>query len=92
MPVHTIYLFDIAFDLLNGDKTDAFNRIAEFEKEFPQFQFYATTLRYLANDFFSNDEMQVKKAKKAFLDSVDQYCSEEIKKKGVSPALGVVPK
>jgi len=92
MPVHTIHLFDIAFDLLNGDKTDAFNRIAEFEKEFPQFQYYATTLRYLANDFFSNDEMEVKKAKKAFLDSVDQYCSEEIKKKSVSPTVGVVPK
>ncbi|MDD1697543.1 MAG: hypothetical protein LUQ36_04195 [Methanoregula sp.] len=84
MPVHTIYLFDISFDLLNGDKTEALNRIAEFEKEFPHFQYYATTLRYIANDFFSNDEMQVKKAKKAFLDSVDQFCSEEIKKKGVS--------
>jgi hypothetical protein len=85
MPVHTIYLFDISFDLLNGDKTEALNRIAEFEKEFPHFQYYATTLRYIANDFFSNDEMQVKKAKKAFLDSVDQYCSEEIKKKSPLP-------
>ena len=92
MPVHTIHLFDISFDLLNGDKTEALNRIAEFEKEFPHFQYYATTLRYIANDFFSNDEMQVKKAKKAFLDSVDQYCSEEIKKKGVSPSPGVVSK
>jgi len=84
MPVQSIYLFDIAFDLLNGDKTEAFNRFAEFEKEFPPLHYYATTLRYIANDFFSNDEMQVKKARKAFLDSVDQYCSEEIKKKGVS--------
>jgi hypothetical protein len=92
MPVHTIHLFDISFDLLNGDKKEALNRIAEFEKEFPHFQYYATTLRYIANDFFSNDEMQVKKAKKAFLDSVDQYCSEEIKKKGVSPSPGVVLK
>ncbi|MDD1698294.1 MAG: hypothetical protein LUQ36_08020 [Methanoregula sp.] len=92
MPVHTIHLFDISFDLLNGDKNEALNRLAEFEKEFPHFQYYATTLRYIANDFFSNDEMQVKKAKKAFLDSVDQYCSEEIKKKGVSPSLGDVPK
>jgi hypothetical protein len=92
MPVHTIHLFDISFDLLNGDKTEALNRIAEFEKEFPHFQYYATTLRYIANDFFSNDEMQVKKAKKAFLDSVDQYCSEEIKKKGVSPSPGLVSK
>jgi|APLow6443716910_1056828.scaffolds.fasta_scaffold14410_1 hypothetical protein len=92
MPVHTIHLFDISFDLLNGDKKEALNRIAEFEKEFPHFQYYATTLRYIANDFFSNDEMQVKKAKKAFLDSVDQYCSEEIKKKGVSPSPGLVSK
>jgi len=82
MPVHTIYLFDVAFDLLNGDKTDALDRIAEFEKEFPRLQYYATTLRYIANDFFSNDELQVKKAKKALLDSIDQYCFEELKKKG----------
>jgi hypothetical protein len=75
----------VAFDLLNGDKTEAFNRFAEFEKEFPQFQYYATTLRYIAGDFFSNDEMQVKKARKALLDSVDQYCLEELKKKGSSP-------
>jgi hypothetical protein len=85
MPVHTIYLFDVAFDLLNGDQTEAFNRFAEFEKEFPQFQYYATTLRYIAGDFFSNDEIQVKKARKALLDSVDQYCLEELKKKGFSP-------
>jgi hypothetical protein len=28
--------------------------------------------------------MQKKKARKALLDSVDQYCVEELKKKGVS--------
>jgi hypothetical protein len=92
MPIQSIYLFDIAFDLLNGDKTEAFNRFAEFEKEFPPLHYYATTLRYIAGDFFSNDEMQVKKARKALLDSVDQYCSEEIKKKGVSSSLGSVQK
>jgi len=82
MPVHTMYLFDIAFDLLNGEKTDGFNHIAEFEKEFPQLQYYATALRYIADDFFSDDEMQNKKAKKALLDSIDQYCVEELKKTG----------
>jgi hypothetical protein len=81
MPVHTIYLFDIAFDLLNGDKADALNRITEFEKEFPHLQYYATILRYISNDFFLNDEVQVKRARKALLDSIDQYCFEEIKKK-----------
>jgi hypothetical protein len=86
MPVHTIYLFDVAFDLLNGEKMDALNRISEFEKEFPHLQFYATILKYLANDFFSNDEIQVKRAKKALLDSIDQYCSEEIRMKRPAPA------
>jgi len=86
MPVYTIYLFDIAFDLLNGEKKDALDRIAEFEKEFPNLQYYATTLRYIANDFFSSNEQQIKKARKALLDSIDQYCLEALKKKNVSPA------
>ncbi|HZK30157.1 MAG TPA: hypothetical protein VFC43_02835, partial [Methanoregula sp.] len=85
MPVHTIYLFDVAFDLLNGEKMDALNRISEFEKEFPHLQFYATILKYLANDFFLNDEIQVNRAKKALLDSIDQYCSEEIRMKRPAP-------
>jgi hypothetical protein len=59
---------------------DALNCIAEFEKEFPQLHYYITTLRYIADDFFSPDETQVKKAKKALLDSIDQYCIEELKK------------
>lgn len=82
MPVHTIYLFDIAFDLLNGEKKDALSKIAEFEKEFPRLQYYATTLRYIAGDFFSSDAMQIKKARKALLDSIDQYCLEDLRKKG----------
>ena len=56
-------------------------RLANF---IPHLQYYATTLRYIANDSFSNDEMQKKKARKALLDSIDQYCFEELKKKGVS--------
>ena len=86
MPVYTIYLFDIAFDLLNGEKKDALNRIAEFEKEFTNLQYYATTLRYIANDFFSSDEQQIKKARKALLDSIDQYCLEALRKKNISTA------
>jgi hypothetical protein len=80
MPAPIVYLFDVAFDLLNRDRMDAFNCIAEFEKEYPHLNYYITTLRYLSEDFFSPDDMQVKKAKKAFLDSIDQYCVEELKK------------
>jgi hypothetical protein len=80
MPAPAVYLFDAAFALLNGEKAEALNRIAEVEKESPHLRYYLTTLRYLADDFFSPDEMQVKKAKKALLDSIDQYCLEELKK------------
>ncbi len=77
----------MAFNLLNKERTEAFNCSAEFEKEFPQLQYYITTLRYLSDEFFSPDEMQVKKVKKAFLDSIDQYCVEELKKTGPLPDI-----
>jgi tetratricopeptide (TPR) repeat protein len=80
MPAPIVYLFDVTFDLLNREKPNALSCIAEFEKEFPLLKYYITTLRYLSDDFFSPDEAQAKKAKKAFLDSVDQYCGEELKK------------
>ncbi len=82
MPEYILSLFDIAFNLLNKEKTDAFSGIADLEKEFPHLQYYATTIRYIAGDFFSSDEMQKKKARKALLDSIDQYCLEDLKKKG----------
>jgi len=80
MPAPAVYLLDVAFDLLNREKTDALNHIAEFEKELPHLRYYITTLRYLADEFFSPDEVQVKKARKTLLDSIDQYCLEELKK------------
>jgi hypothetical protein len=80
MPAPLVYLFDIAFDLLNREKDDALDRLSDFEKEYPDLHYYSTTLRYIADDFFSLEEMQTKKAKKAFLDSIDQYCLSMIKK------------
>jgi hypothetical protein len=80
MPASAVYLFDIAFALLNREKAEAVNHIAEFEKASPHLRYYITTLRYLSDDFFSSDDMQVKKAKKVLLDSIDQYCLEELKK------------
>jgi hypothetical protein len=80
MPDPAIYLFDVAFNLLNKEKTEAFNGLAEFEKEFPHLYYYITTVRYIADDFFSADEAQVRKAKKALMDSIDHYCREELRK------------
>jgi hypothetical protein len=81
MPVQIIELFDFSFELLNREPKEAFNRLGDFEKEFPRLQYFATALRYIAADFTSPDESRVKRAKKALLDTIEQFCSEELKKK-----------
>jgi hypothetical protein len=81
MPVSIIGLLDLSFDLLVQDKKAARSKITEFEQEFPQYQYYITTLRYIAADFFSDNETRVKRAKKVLLDSIEQYCTEELKTK-----------
>jgi hypothetical protein len=81
MPASVVELFDLSFDLLNQDKKAAMSRITDFEREFPHYQYYITTLRYISADFFSDNETRVKRAKKALIDSIEQYCTEELKKK-----------
>ena len=78
MPSNIIELFDFSFELMNHEQKEAMNRVADFEKEYPRTQFYATTLRYIAADFSSNDEMRIRKARKALLDSIEQYCVVEL--------------
>ncbi|MGA2121925.1 MAG: hypothetical protein ABSG49_07765 [Methanoregula sp.] len=86
MPAHIIELFDVTFDLLNHDQKKAMIRITDFEKDFPQFQYYATALRYIASDFTSGDKLQVQKARTALLDTIEQYCAVELKNKKWSHA------
>jgi hypothetical protein len=81
MPPYILELFDFAFDLLSSETQEAQNRISDIETEYPQIRFYATVLRYLAHDFSSNNDVRIKKAKKALLDSLDQFCLYELKKR-----------
>jgi len=81
MPSSIIELFDFSFELLNRDQTEAMNRINDFETEYPAVQFYATTLRYIASDLFSVDEIRIRKARKALLDSIEQFSLIELEKK-----------
>ncbi|MFA4876539.1 MAG: hypothetical protein WC586_03930 [Methanoregula sp.] len=81
MPSHLVELFDFAFDLLSHEPKEAMTRLADFEKEYPVLQYYVTTLRYLAGDFSSNDEIRMKKARKTLLDSIDQLCLVELNRK-----------
>jgi hypothetical protein len=41
--------------------------------------YYVTLLEYVAHDFLSEDEKKVKQAKKAIIDSIDQYCMKLLK-------------
>ncbi|MCX6683505.1 MAG: hypothetical protein NTZ37_02065 [Methanoregula sp.] len=81
MPDSIIELCDIAFDLMEKDNSSAMNRIAEFERQCPHALYYGIAIRYIAADFFSDNETRVKRAKKALIDSIDHFCTEEIKKK-----------
>ena len=81
MPAHMIELLDFAFDLLNKENKEAFGRLADIEKNYPWLEYYVTILRYLAKDFFSEDEVRQKTAKKAILDSLEKYCMEVLKNK-----------
>ena len=81
MPPQILELFDFSFELLNHDFKEASNRLADFEKEFPRYQFFASALRYIASDFSAPDESRVKRAKKVLLETIEWFCIEELKKK-----------
>jgi hypothetical protein len=78
MPGHIIELLDFAFELLNHDPQEAIGRISDLESDYPHLKYYTTALRYVASDFSSNNDVRIKKAKKALLDSIDQYCLDEL--------------
>lgn len=79
MPPQILELFDFAFELLNREQKEASERIAEFERQYPRLQFFAIALQYIAADFTSSDEVRVKRAKKALLESIEYFCFEELK-------------
>ncbi|PKL64270.1 MAG: hypothetical protein CVV32_10035 [Methanomicrobiales archaeon HGW-Methanomicrobiales-3] len=81
MPAQIIELFDFSFELLNREPKEAFNRLADFEREFSDLQYFATVLRYIAADFSSSEDVRVRRAKKALLDAIEQFCFVELKKR-----------
>lgn len=85
MPAQIVDLFDFTFDLLNHEPREAMARIAEFENEFPRFRYYALTLKYIATDLLSTDEVRNKKARKVLLDSLEHFSLLELQNK--TPAL-----
>ncbi len=79
MPPHLIQLQDLAFALLSREKQNALQQLRELKRRSPSLPHYATALEYIALDFFHEDEKRAKRAKKALLDSIDQFCLQTLK-------------
>jgi len=79
IPKNALLLLDFAFELVNGKQHEALACLDEIRMKFGTHHYYVTLLEYVAHDFLSNDEKKVKQAKKAIIDSIDQYCMKLLK-------------
>ncbi len=79
IPKNALLLLDFAFELVNGKQHEALACLDEIRMKFGTHHYYVTLLEYVAHDFLSNDEKKIKQAKKAIIDSIDQYCMKLLK-------------
>ena len=79
MPQNALLLLDFGFELMSGKHYEALACLEEIKTRFGPNHFYVTLLEYVTHDFLSEDEKKVRQAKKAMIDSLDQYCMKLIK-------------
>jgi hypothetical protein len=79
IPKNALLLLDFAFELVNGKQHEALACLDEIRMKFGTQHYYVTLLEYVSHDFLSDDEKKVKQAKKAIIDSIDQYCMKLLK-------------
>ena len=79
IPKNALLLLDFAFELVNGKQHEALACLDEIRMKFGTQHYYVTLLEYVTHDFLSDDEKKVKQAKKAIIDSIDQYCMKLLK-------------
>jgi len=79
IPQSALVLLDFGFEMMSGKPYEAHACLEEIKVTFGPHHFYVTLLEYVAHDFLSDDEKKVKQAKKALLDSIDQYCFKLLK-------------
>lgn len=79
MPPYIVGLLDIVYSLLSEREAESYIQIRDMKKKYPSMDYYLTLINYLAHEIFSKDEKQVKKAKKALIDSIDAYCRQTLK-------------
>ncbi len=79
IPRNALVLLDFGFEIMSGRKHEAHACLDEIKEVFGPHHFYAILLEYVAHDIFSEDEKKVKQAKKALIDSIDNYCLRLLK-------------
>jgi hypothetical protein len=78
MPKSIVLLLDFAFVVLSGQESEVIACMEDIKKKLAGKNHYLTLIEYTVHDIFSGDEKRVKAARKAFLDSLDQYCLKQI--------------
>lgn len=78
MPPDVLGLLDLSFSLFSGLEMDVYTRIRLMRDTYPSLDHYLILINYLAHDILSEEETRVKKAKKAYLDSVEAYCRRRL--------------
>ncbi len=79
IPSHILMLLDFALIVIAGKESDAIACLDDIKKRLQVKNHYYTLIEYIVGDIYSDDDKRVKKAKKVFLDSVDQYCLKLLK-------------
>ncbi|MDD3622668.1 MAG: hypothetical protein PHQ81_09710 [Methanofollis sp.] len=86
MPPDVLALLDLSFSLFSGLKKDAYTRIRTMKETYPSLDHYLILINYLSHDILSEDETRVKKAKKAYLNSVETYCRRRFPSQRAGPS------
>ncbi|HNX17433.1 MAG TPA: hypothetical protein PKM50_03785 [Methanoregula sp.] len=79
MPLSALLLLDYLFEMMSGKQVEATACMEEIKKRFKPSHYFVTLLEYVSHDFQSEDTKKVKRAKKAVLDAIDQYCIKLLK-------------
>lgn len=79
IPAQALLLLDYSFEVMSGKKAEAAACMDEIKKRMGPQHHFVTLLNYVTRDFQSDDTKEVKRAKKAIFDAIDQYCMKLLK-------------
>ena len=78
MPALIIELFDVAFEIISEPNEENSQKVVGLRIKFPKMGFFLTSLSYVAQDIAAEDPSRSRKAKKIFIDAIDQLCRERL--------------